>query len=260
MENKDLVNNPDHYHKERVTITFEPIDLCEECGFLLGNALKYLFRYKNKGNPKIDLEKSKWLINRYLDKYSLTKEHHCKDKYASRVDIRFIENDIVYQTFEQTKPFLQGTREYVNNGDVRGFCKYLLNFIEDELKGFKKLPEPIEPPKPEPIISFPTDLFRELTLFLRNNTNDSWYATNFDTGVNLNTNTEQYYLEGELKTKTEVKQTTLRFRIYYKHNSSCKEFYLLNTNDKKSVYMVIFNNFNDEKFITWFKASVEKCK
>ena len=63
----DMITNPPHYQCENVTITVEPIQLCEQCGFLLGNALKYLFRYPHKGKPLEDLKKAEFYLKRWLD-------------------------------------------------------------------------------------------------------------------------------------------------------------------------------------------------
>lgn len=63
----DMINNPDHYAKHAVTVVYQPIDLCETCGFLLGNAFKYLFRYEDKGKPVEDLQKALYYLNRYRD-------------------------------------------------------------------------------------------------------------------------------------------------------------------------------------------------
>ena len=65
--NVDLINNPQHYACEAVTVSYtvEPIELCEMCGFLLGNALKYLFRYQHKGKPLEDLMKAQYYLRRY---------------------------------------------------------------------------------------------------------------------------------------------------------------------------------------------------
>ena len=41
-EKFDVIERPKHYALEEVKITLEPIQLCEQCGFLVGNGLKYL--------------------------------------------------------------------------------------------------------------------------------------------------------------------------------------------------------------------------
>ena len=64
---EDLINHPQHYN----TQSLEAIDIIsasmtpeEFKGYLKGNILKYLIRYKHKGNPAVDLKKARW----YLDK------------------------------------------------------------------------------------------------------------------------------------------------------------------------------------------------
>lgn len=65
-ENYDVIERPQHYACEAVTVSYtvEPIELCEQCGFLLGNALKYLFRYQHKGKPLEDLKKARYYLER----------------------------------------------------------------------------------------------------------------------------------------------------------------------------------------------------
>lgn len=59
----DNVNHPSHYEKNSIDVSFEPFDWLQGFSFALGNALKYLVRYKDKGHPKEDLEKAKWYLN-----------------------------------------------------------------------------------------------------------------------------------------------------------------------------------------------------
>lgn len=61
-----MVNHPKHYTAMSTAITIEPHDLLRDFDFYLGNCFKYLFRYKNKGNPKQDLEKALWYLNHFL--------------------------------------------------------------------------------------------------------------------------------------------------------------------------------------------------
>ena len=57
------VSHPSHYNQGGV----ECIDALDACGFGLdfcvGSALKYLWRFKEKGNPIQDLEKARWYID-----------------------------------------------------------------------------------------------------------------------------------------------------------------------------------------------------
>jgi hypothetical protein len=59
----DMVNHPPHYtgHPSGV----ECIDVAEELPFNLGNAFKYVFRYRGKGGRQ-DLEKARWYLLRQM--------------------------------------------------------------------------------------------------------------------------------------------------------------------------------------------------
>lgn len=61
------VNSPQHYtqgNMETIDIIKESLTEEEFSGYLKGNILKYVCRYKHKGMPLKDLMKSQW----YLDK------------------------------------------------------------------------------------------------------------------------------------------------------------------------------------------------
>jgi len=69
---EDMVNSPSHYASgniECIEAIEAQLTLEEFRGYLRGNCVKYLWRYKNKGNPKQDLEKSKWYLLRLLTTY-----------------------------------------------------------------------------------------------------------------------------------------------------------------------------------------------
>lgn len=66
----DPVNHPSHYTQGGI----ECIDAIEAsmafeafCGYLKGNAQKYLWRYENKGKLIEDLEKAQWYISKLID-------------------------------------------------------------------------------------------------------------------------------------------------------------------------------------------------
>ena len=65
----DPVEKPDHYNKGAVE-AIEAIKASmpdhEFCGYLKGNALKYLWRYDYKGKPIEDLRKCRWYIDRLI--------------------------------------------------------------------------------------------------------------------------------------------------------------------------------------------------
>ena len=67
----DVVNSPKHYRMQGV----EAIDIMEMSmteeefqGYLKGNILKYLIRYKHKSKPKEDLQKAQWYIEKLINK------------------------------------------------------------------------------------------------------------------------------------------------------------------------------------------------
>ena len=64
--NLDLVDHPSHYNYGR----YETLDVIEDwnLGFHCGNAVKYISRHEHKGQPKKDIEKAIWYLQRYLEK------------------------------------------------------------------------------------------------------------------------------------------------------------------------------------------------
>jgi hypothetical protein len=69
----DMVNKPPHYRTgnwEVIDILKDQLSQEEYQGYLRGNVLKYLFRYKNKGGHE-DLQKAQW----YLDKLATSVKH-----------------------------------------------------------------------------------------------------------------------------------------------------------------------------------------
>ena len=62
-DNKEMVHHPDHY--DMTDKTYEPYKVIHAWGanFNIGNAIKYLARYKKKWNPIEDLEKAKQYID-----------------------------------------------------------------------------------------------------------------------------------------------------------------------------------------------------
>lgn len=54
----DNIDHPAHYTNRDVG--YECIDITQYQTFCVGNAIKYLWRYKDKGNPVEDLKKARW--------------------------------------------------------------------------------------------------------------------------------------------------------------------------------------------------------
>jgi len=69
MPDFDPVERPEHYAKGGV----ECIHYIEERlgplfqGYLQGNVIKYLHRYRDKGNPLQDLEKAQWYLTELIN-------------------------------------------------------------------------------------------------------------------------------------------------------------------------------------------------
>ena len=72
MREDDVVNKPPHYNKgsiECINAIEASMTKEEFSGYLKGNVVKYLWRYKDKGKPKEDLDKSNWYLERLRGLY-----------------------------------------------------------------------------------------------------------------------------------------------------------------------------------------------
>ena len=66
----DMVKSPPHYNqygKEGKKAIKDVQSQSEFCGYLKGNAMKYLWRYRYKGKQKEDLEKSQWYLSLLIE-------------------------------------------------------------------------------------------------------------------------------------------------------------------------------------------------
>lgn len=66
----DLVNHPPHYTNGKIeTIDWIEDDLTDEGfeGYCIGNAYKYLSRYRHKNGIQ-DIEKAIWYLNRFVER------------------------------------------------------------------------------------------------------------------------------------------------------------------------------------------------
>ena len=69
----DNVNAPAHYlhgKKETIDVIRDCMESDEYHGYLKGNVLKYVSRYKFKGEPLEDLQKANWYLNRLIKEVS----------------------------------------------------------------------------------------------------------------------------------------------------------------------------------------------
>lgn len=66
MAKPDLVNHPPHYGAHPSGV--DCIEIVEWMNFNLGNAVKYIWRHDEKGNPIQDLKKAQWYIAREIER------------------------------------------------------------------------------------------------------------------------------------------------------------------------------------------------
>jgi len=67
----DTVNSPEHYNMldiEAINLIEMSMTKEEFLGYLKGNVLKYIIRYKHKRKPGEDLDKGKWYLDKLRDK------------------------------------------------------------------------------------------------------------------------------------------------------------------------------------------------
>jgi len=67
----DAVNSPEHYNMldiEAINLIEMSMTKEEFLGYLKGNVLKYIIRYKHKRKPGEDLDKGKWYLDKLRDK------------------------------------------------------------------------------------------------------------------------------------------------------------------------------------------------
>lgn len=70
----DPVSRPKHYNSHPSGV--QCIEISELLNFNLGNAFKYVFRHKEKLNPKEDLEKARWYLMRELSNRKSKKNNY----------------------------------------------------------------------------------------------------------------------------------------------------------------------------------------
>jgi len=66
----DPVHKPKHYNRYNMVECIEGIEACTGAsfsGYLQGNAMKYLWRYRYKDNAVQDLEKSQWYLSKLIE-------------------------------------------------------------------------------------------------------------------------------------------------------------------------------------------------
>ena len=77
----DNVNHPKHYTAHPSGV--ECIDITEHLNFCIGNAMKYLWRVDDKGDPIENLQKAKWYIEREIHRRQLLKHNEVMETFGA---------------------------------------------------------------------------------------------------------------------------------------------------------------------------------
>lgn len=76
-EQFDIVEKPKHYNSHPSGV--ECIDITQHLPFCEGNAFKYIFRRKDKGNELQDCKKALWYLNKAYDTFT--------NPYANNIEL-----------------------------------------------------------------------------------------------------------------------------------------------------------------------------
>lgn len=113
----DNVDHPAHYAK-RDGVNFECIDLTEWQTFSTGNAIKYLWRFRSKGKPLEDLQKSLWYARRAA----------MLGQGVSQANINCV--DILRLLIDHTQGFERVAWQALAENDWHGYIEALDRMIE----------------------------------------------------------------------------------------------------------------------------------
>lgn len=89
----DTVNHPAHYTGRN--IGNECIDITQHQTFCIGNTIKYLWRYQDKGKPLEDLEKARWYAHRAMKRQE---NIDLEDRHCGTILRRLIETTSGYES------------------------------------------------------------------------------------------------------------------------------------------------------------------
>jgi hypothetical protein len=66
VQSVDMINHPPHYADKGAGV--ECIDVVELFNFNMGNAIKYIWRADDKGDPIENLRKAEWYVKREIER------------------------------------------------------------------------------------------------------------------------------------------------------------------------------------------------
>lgn len=89
----DNIDHPTHYTGR--DIGGECIDIAQYQSFCTGNVIKYLWRYRDKGNPLEDLEKARWYAYRALTRQETV---NMEDGHCATILDRLVETTTSYES------------------------------------------------------------------------------------------------------------------------------------------------------------------
>ena len=134
MQTNDLVNSPKHYKDMSATITIEPIEITSQLDFDLGNCFKYLFRYKHKGSPLLDLQKADYYLNHALNHKKLNK------RYGKILNL----DNLAFRAFYQAKNNFLHEMKWDYTENVKSNLYKLSEWLAEEIKIYEKPQYPEE--------------------------------------------------------------------------------------------------------------------
>lgn len=89
----DTIDHPAHYTGRG--IGYECIDITQHQTFCTGNAIKYLWRYKDKGKPLEDLKKARWYAHKAMKRQETI---DLEDRHCGIILRRLIETTVGYES------------------------------------------------------------------------------------------------------------------------------------------------------------------
>lgn len=89
----DTIDHPAHYTGRG--IGYECVDITQHQNFCVGNVIKYLWRYKDKGNPVEDLKKARWYAHRAMKRQETI---NLEDRHCEIILRKLIEATVGYES------------------------------------------------------------------------------------------------------------------------------------------------------------------
>lgn len=89
----DTIDHPTHYTGRG--IGYECIDITQHQTFCVGNAIKYLWRYKAKGDPIEDLKKARWYTHKAMKRQETV---DLEDRHSRIILRRLVDTTAGYES------------------------------------------------------------------------------------------------------------------------------------------------------------------